>query len=50
MANFLPVAYDLPACTRCAECGKPIELTWTQSCVGHEIYCGSCWETCKENA
>ena len=31
------------ACVRCAACGKPIELTWTSSCEGQDIYCGDCW-------
>ena len=44
MANFLPVAYDLPACVRCAACGQVVELTWTSSCEGYEIYCGTCYQ------
>lgn len=39
---MIPARYDLPACTRCVDCGKQIVLTWTSSCVGWGILCGNC--------
>ena len=41
---MIPPVFDLPACTRCVDCGKQIVLTWTSSCDGHQIICGECWE------
>ena len=46
---MIPPVFDLLACTRCADCRKPIVLTWTSSCVGWEILCGDCWERKKGN-
>lgn len=30
--------------TKCAGCGRNVLITWTNSAVGHDLYCGSCWE------
>jgi hypothetical protein len=34
----------LPACVKCSACGQVVELTWTSSCEGYEIYCGTCYQ------
>ena len=40
--NFLTSFWEHPACVKCAGCGKPLELKWSSSAVGHHIYHSIC--------
>ncbi len=43
MKMAIPARFELRACTRCAWCHEPLELLWTASCAGHNVYHGACW-------
>ena len=42
--NFLTPHWEYPACVKCAGCGKPLVLKWSNSAIGYAIYHGSCKE------
>lgn len=41
--GYIPEIWDNLACVRCAQCGQPFEICWTNSCAGHSIYHGDCY-------
>ena len=43
--NFLAPYWEHPATTWCAHCGQPINLTWSNSAIGHHIYHADCYKT-----
>ena len=47
--NLLTPYWEHPACTKCAHCHEPLELTWSSSAVGQELRHGRCWHEWKRN-
>ena len=43
--NLLTPHWEHPACVKCAHCLQPIELAWSSSAVGHDLYHGDCYKT-----
>lgn len=47
MTNHLTPHWEHPATTWCAHCHKPLQITWSSSAAGHNIYHSQCWHKHK---